>query len=112
MFELLDGGTTSGGTARIKVVGIGGGGGNALNTMISYNLQGVDFMAANTDNQALGASSAPIKLQLGQETTKGLGAGANPDVGKKATMETRDVLRSHMEGADMIFITAGLGGGT
>jgi cell division protein FtsZ len=109
MFELSDIGNT---TAKIKVIGIGGGGGNALNTMISYNLKGVDFIAANTDAQALGASSASIKLQLGMDTTKGLGAGANPEVGKKATMETRDILLSHLEGADMVFITAGLGGGT
>ena len=106
MFELSDIGNT---VAKIKVIGIGGGGGNALNTMISYNLQGVDFIAANTDAQALGASSASIKLQLGMDTTKGLGAGANPEVGKKATMETRDILLSHLEGADMVFITAGLG---
>jgi cell division protein FtsZ len=109
MFELSDIGNT---TAKIKVIGIGGGGGNALNTMISYNLVGVDFIAANTDAQALGASSAPVKLQLGLETTKGLGAGANPEIGKKATIETRDILLSHLEGADMVFITAGLGGGT
>lgn len=109
MFEFSDLSDTM---AKIKVIGIGGGGGNALNTMISYNLHGVDFIAANTDNQALGASAAPIKIQLGLDTTKGLGAGANPEVGKKATMETRDILRSHIENADMIFITAGLGGGT
>ena len=110
MFELTDPGTAS--TAKIKVIGIGGGGGNAVNTMIAYNLQGVDFITANTDTQALGASSSPVKIQLGAEVTKGLGAGANPDVGKRAAMEAKELLRQHMEGADMVFITAGLGGGT
>jgi cell division protein FtsZ len=80
--------------------------------MIAYNLQGVDFITANTDTQALGASSSPVKIQLGAEVTKGLGAGANPDVGKRAAMEAKELLRQHMEGADMVFITAGLGGGT
>jgi cell division protein FtsZ len=110
MFELTDPAKTI--SARIKVVGVGGGGGNAVNTMIAYNLQGVDFIAANTDTQALGASSAPIKIQLGAQVTKGLGAGANPEVGKMAAMETKDLMRQHLEGADMVFITAGLGGGT
>ncbi len=110
MFELTDLSTTS--TARIKVIGIGGGGGNAVNTMISYSLQGVDFIVANTDTQALGASASPIKIQLGAEVTKGLGAGANPDIGRQAATETRDNIREHLEGADMVFITAGLGGGT
>ncbi|HNY72508.1 MAG TPA: cell division protein FtsZ, partial [Syntrophales bacterium] len=82
MFELTDLSTTN--TARIKVIGIGGGGSNAVNTMISYNLQGVDFIVANTDTQALGASTSPIKIQLGSEVTKGLGAGANPEVGRQA----------------------------
>lgn len=110
MFELTDPGAAS--TAKIKVIGIGGGGGNAVNTMIAYNLQGVDFITANTDMQALGSSASPVKIQLGAEATKGLGAGANPEVGKRAAMEAKDVLKQHMEGADMIFITAGLGGGT
>ncbi len=110
MFELTD--LSSINTARIKVVGIGGGGGNAVNTMISYNLQGVNFIVANTDTQALGASASPVKIQLGAEVTKGLGAGANPDVGRQAATETRDIIREHLEGADMVFITAGLGGGT
>ncbi len=110
MFELPDpAGMCS---AKIKVIGIGGGGGNAVNTMISYDLKGVDFITANTDAQALGASSAPIKIQLGAEITKGLGAGSDPSVGKKAAMETRDLIREHLEGADMVFVTAGLGGGT
>lgn len=110
MFELSDPVTSE--TAKIKVIGIGGGGGNAVNTMISYNLRGVDFMVANTDAQALGASLSPVKIQLGVEVTKGLGAGSNPEMGKKAALETRDVLRGYLEGADMVFITAGLGGGT
>ncbi len=110
MFELSD--PVASATAKIKVIGIGGGGGNAVNTMISYNLRGVDFMVANTDSQALGASLSPIKIQLGAEVTKGLGAGSNPETGKKAALETRDVLRGYLEGADMVFITAGLGGGT
>jgi cell division protein FtsZ len=99
-------------SAKIKVIGIGGAGGNAVNTMISYNLKGVDFIAANTDAQALGASSSPIKIQIGAEVTKGLGAGSNPDVGRRSAIETKDLLRNSVEGADMVFITAGLGGGT
>ncbi|MCK9196529.1 MAG: cell division protein FtsZ [Syntrophales bacterium] len=110
MFELTELSTAN--TARIKVIGIGGGGGNAVNTMISYDLKGVDFIVANTDTQALGASISPIKVQLGAEATKGLGAGANPDVGRQAATETKDRIREHLEGADMVFITAGLGGGT
>jgi cell division protein FtsZ len=110
MFELSDPNMAN--SAKIKVIGIGGAGGNAINTMISYNLRGVDFFAANTDAQALGASLSPTKIQLGAEITKGLGAGSNPDMGKKAALETKDVLSEHIEGADMIFITAGLGGGT
>jgi cell division protein FtsZ len=99
-------------SAKIKVIGIGGAGGNAVNTMISYNLKGVDFISANTDAQALGASSSPIKIQIGVEVTKGLGAGSNPDVGRRSAIETKDLLRNSVEGADMVFITAGLGGGT
>jgi cell division protein FtsZ len=110
MFELID--SVGKNTAKIKVIGIGGGGGNAVNTMISYDLQGVHFIAANTDTQALGSASAPIKIHLGAETTKGLGAGANPDIGKKAAEEAKEALREHLDGADMVFITAGLGGGT
>ncbi|HQK47914.1 MAG TPA: cell division protein FtsZ [Syntrophales bacterium] len=112
MFELLDGGTASSGTARIKVVGIGGGGGNALNTMIHCNLLGVDFIAANTDAQALRASLAPIKVQLGNDVTRGLGAGSDPEVGKRAAIETMDSVKTALAGADMVFITCGLGGGT
>lgn len=109
MFE-LDG--NGGNSAKIKVVGIGGGGGNAVNTMISYKLEGVDFIVANTDLQALAASLSPTKIQLGAEITKGLGAGSDPDVGKRAALESMDVIRNTLEGADMVFVTAGLGGGT
>ena len=109
MFELVEHVSLG---ARIKVIGIGGGGGNAVNTMISYSLRGVDFMVANTDAQALSSSLSPVKLQLGAEVTKGLGAGSNPDIGKRAALETKDLLREQLEGADMVFITAGLGGGT
>lgn len=98
--------------AVIKVFGVGGGGGNAINTMIEEGLQGVEFIAANTDAQALGRNLAPLKLQLGARLTKGLGAGANPDVGRDAALEDRDLLRESLAGADMVFITAGLGGGT
>ena len=110
MFELSDRDLVS--TAKIKVIGIGGAGGNAVNTMISYNLRGVDFIAANTDAQALGASASAIKIQLGAEVTKGLGAGSDPDIGRQAALETREMLRENLQGSDMIFITAGLGGGT
>jgi len=110
MFELSESGNLS--SAKIKVIGIGGGGGNAINTMISSNLKGVDFIVANTDAQALGQSLAPVKIQLGEEVTRGLGAGSNPDVGKKAAMEAKDLIREQIEGADMVFVTAGQGGGT
>src|SRR5438067_12184471 len=98
--------------ARIKVVGIGGGGGNAVNTMINAGLPGVEFIAANTDAQALRSNLSPIKVQLGEKITKGLGAGANPGVGKKAAEEDMEKIREYLEGSDMIFITAGMGGGT
>jgi len=98
--------------AKVKIIGIGGGGNNALNTMISYELSGVDFIAANTDAQALAANMAPMKLQLGENLTKGLGAGANPEVGRKAALEDVEKIREALKGADMVFITAGLGGGT
>ncbi|MBN2255603.1 MAG: cell division protein FtsZ [Deltaproteobacteria bacterium] len=110
MFELFDAGKEN--DAKIKVVGVGGGGGNAVNMMISYDLNGVDFIAANTDSQALAASQSPIKIQLGAEITRGLGAGSDPDVGKRSAIESRDMIRDHLSGADMVFITAGLGGGT
>ncbi|MGB9698612.1 MAG: cell division protein FtsZ [Thermodesulfobacteriota bacterium] len=98
--------------ANLKVIGIGGGGCNAVNTMIQASLQGVEFIGANTDAQALAACQAPLKIQLGAKLTKGLGAGANPEVGKNATLEDKDRLREILMGADMVFITAGLGGGT
>ncbi len=111
MFELVKGSAKSN-TAKIKVIGIGGGGGNAVNMMMTYNLKGVDFIVANTDSQAMVASKAPIKVQLGEEITKGLGAGSDPEVGKKAAIESQDKLRELLDGADMVFVTAGLGGGT
>ncbi len=98
--------------AKIKVIGVGGGGGNAINTMIEHRFDGVEFIAANTDVQALKASKAPVKVHLGANLTKGLGAGANPEIGKNAAIEAKDTIVSVLEGADMVFITAGLGGGT
>jgi len=98
--------------AKVKIIGIGGGGNNAINTMISYDLSGVDFIAANTDAQALAANQAPMKLQLGATLTKGLGAGANPEIGRKAALEDVEMIREALKGSDMVFITAGLGGGT
>jgi cell division protein FtsZ len=98
--------------ARIKVIGVGGGGGNAVNRMIDANMEGVEFIAANTDVQALKLSKAPVKLQLGVRLTSGLGAGANPDVGRMAALEDSEKIIEALEGADMVFVTAGLGGGT
>jgi cell division protein FtsZ len=98
--------------AKIKVVGVGGGGGNALNTMILAGLTGVDFIAANTDCQALQHNRAPTKIQLGAMVTKGLGAGANPEIGRQAALEDREKIAAALEGADMVFVTAGMGGGT
>jgi cell division protein FtsZ len=98
--------------ARIKVIGVGGGGGNAVNRMIAARLAGVEFIAANTDVQALKLSQAPVKLQLGVRLTSGLGAGANPDVGRRAALEDSEKIIEALEGADMVFVTAGLGGGT
>jgi len=98
--------------AKVKIIGIGGGGNNALNTMISYQLSGVEFVAANTDAQVMAANMAPIKLQLGENLTKGLGAGANPEIGRKAALEDIEKIREALKGSDMVFITAGLGGGT
>jgi cell division protein FtsZ len=98
--------------ARIKVIGVGGGGGNAVNTMIQSGMPGVDFIAANTDAQALAANLATVKIQLGTAITKGLGAGANPAIGRDAAHEDAEVIRQLLEGADMVFITAGMGGGT
>ncbi len=98
--------------AKIKVIGVGGGGGNAVNRMIAAKLEGVEFMAANTDLQALQASKAPLKIQLGAKLTKGLGAGANPEVGRAAALEDTEKIIEALEGADMVFVTTGLGGGT
>src|SRR6266704_2774744 len=98
--------------ARIKVIGVGGGGGNAVNRMIDAGMDGIEFIVANTDLQALRMSRAPMKIQLGVKLTNGLGAGANPEVGRKAALEDSDKIIEAMEGADMIFVTTGLGGGT
>lgn len=98
--------------AVIKVIGVGGGGGNAINTMIESGLTGVEFVAANTDVQALQSNLAPVKIQLGRELTKGLGAGANPDVGRDAALEDKAIIQEVLSGADMVFVTAGMGGGT
>jgi len=99
-------------SAKIKVVGCGGGGGNAVNNMIQSALKGVEFIVANTDGQDINKSLADKKLQIGERLTKGLGAGANPDIGREAAMESIDAIRDQVSGADMIFITAGMGGGT
>jgi cell division protein FtsZ len=99
-------------TARIKVIGVGGGGGNAVNTMVAGRLEGVEFIAANTDVQALAANRASVKLQLGKGASRGLGAGANPEVGRQAALEAREEIAAALEGADMVFVTAGMGGGT
>ena len=99
-------------SAKIKVVGVGGGGGNAINTMIECNIGGIDFIVANTDAQALRLSKAPEKMQIGGQLTKGLGAGANPNVGRDAAMEDRAKLAEILRGSDMVFIAAGMGGGT
>lgn len=98
--------------ADIKVIGVGGGGNNAINRMIDAGLKGVEFIAVNTDAQALFISKADRKIQIGEKLTKGLGAGANPEVGKKAAEESRDDIKKALQGADMVFVTAGMGGGT
>jgi cell division protein FtsZ len=109
MFELMD---THSQNAVIKVIGVGGGGGNAINHMLTGDIEGVDFICANTDAQALRNSEVRTLLQLGSDITKGLGAGANPDIGRQAALEDRDRLEEVLTGADMVFITAGMGGGT
>ncbi|HHJ80097.1 MAG TPA: cell division protein FtsZ [Candidatus Tenderia electrophaga] len=109
MFELMDTYTQN---AVIKVLGVGGGGGNAVEHMVAGNIDGVDFIAANTDAQALKKSSAKTVLQLGTNFTKGLGAGADPEIGRKSALEDRERIMEMIEGADMLFITAGMGGGT
>lgn len=111
MFELMEG-SQQGNSAVIKVVGVGGGGGNAVEHMVAENIDGVEFICANTDAQALKASNAKIHIQLGDELTKGLGAGANPQIGREAAEEDREHIREILTGADMVFITAGMGGGT
>ncbi|MEW9501388.1 cell division protein FtsZ [Jeotgalibacillus marinus] len=98
--------------ATIKVIGVGGGGNNAVNRMIEHGVQGVEFIAVNTDAQALNLSKAEIKMQIGGKLTRGLGAGANPEVGKKAAEESREQIEEAIKGADMVFVTAGMGGGT
>ena len=108
-FEFSDAGSQS---AVIKVIGIGGGGGNAVEHMLCENIEGVDFICANTDAQALRNANAPITMQLGEEITKGLGAGANPEIGKQAAYSDRERIQAVLAGADMVFITAGMGGGT
>jgi cell division protein FtsZ len=110
MFELVD--TYSETNAVIKVMGFGGGGGNAVEHMLSANLDGVDFVCTNTDAQALKNSSARTVLQIGSSITKGLGAGANPDIGRQAALEDRDRIAELLDGSDMVFLTAGMGGGT
>ena len=109
MFELADDATHN---ARILVMGIGGGGGNAVEHMMVENIEGVDFICANTDAQALGRSSARLLIPLGEAMTKGLGAGADPEVGRQAAEENQDKIREVLKGADMVFLTAGMGGGT
>ena len=109
MFELMDAYSQN---AVIKVVGVGGGGGNAVNHMLNANIEGVDFICANTDAQALKNSEVRTLLQLGSNITKGLGAGANPSVGRDAAMEDKERIQETLQGADMVFITAGMGGGT
>ena len=109
MFEFVD---TDNQAAVIKVIGVGGGGGNAVQHMLSGSIEGVEFICANTDAQALNNSTAKTSLQLGRSITKGLGAGADPEVGRQAALEDRDRIMDLLEGADMVFITAGMGGGT
>lgn len=109
MFELVDSAPQS---AVIKVIGVGGGGGNAVQHMLKKNVEGVDFIAANTDSQALKNLQAKTILQMGSDLTKGLGAGANPDIGRQAAIEDRERIAESLSGADMVFITAGMGGGT
>ncbi len=109
MFELMDGHNA---TACIKVVGVGGGGGNAVGQMVTSGIQGVDFICANTDAQALKTAKVKTGIQIGTGITKGLGAGANPEIGRQAAQEDRERIQDVIEGADMLFITAGLGGGT
>lgn len=98
--------------ANIKVIGVGGGGNNAVNRMIESGVQGVDFIVANTDLQVLNKSKAPVKIQIGTDLTNGLGAGANPQIGKEAALENKNEIEEALKGADMVFVTCGMGGGT
>jgi cell division protein FtsZ len=109
MFELNE---EASAPAKIKVIGIGGGGSNAINSMIQAHVEGVEFIVANTDMQALSSSPAPTRIQLGSQLTKGLGAGSNPEIGKRAALEDLDRIAEILDGADMVFVTAGMGGGT
>ena len=111
MFE-LEKSQTAGNLACIKVIGVGGGGGNAVNRMIAANVEGIEFIVANTDAQALELSKAPTKIQLGGKLTRGLGAGGNPEVGCKSAEESKEELVQALKGADLVFVTAGMGGGT
>jgi cell division protein FtsZ len=109
MFELMDGASQN---AVIKLIGVGGGGGNAVTHMVRSNIDGVEFICANTDSQALKTVPAKVSLQIGENITKGLGAGANPEIGRQAALEDRERIQEVIEGTDMLFITAGMGGGT
>jgi cell division protein FtsZ len=110
MFEIID--EVRGHGAKIKVIGVGGAGSNAINNMIASNLHGVEFIAVNTDMQALETSLASVKVQIGANLTRGLGAGSNPEIGREAALEDSALISEHLEGSDMVFITAGMGGGT
>ncbi|MFA6056420.1 MAG: cell division protein FtsZ, partial [Thermodesulfovibrionales bacterium] len=110
MFEIID--EVRGHGAKIKVIGVGGAGSNAINNMIASNLHGVEFIAVNTDMQALETSLASVKVQIGANLTRGLGAGSNPQIGREAALEDSALISEHLEGSDMVFITAGMGGGT
>ena len=96
--------------AIIKVIGVGGGGNNTVNRMIEHGVQGIEFIAVNTDAQALNLSKAEVKIQIGEKSARGLGAGANPEVGKKAAEESKEQIKAALQGADMVFVTAGMGG--
>ena len=111
MFEIVNENIKREG-ARIKVIGVGGAGGNAVQTMIASQLSGVDFISANTDMQALEKNKSDVKIQLGEKLTRGLGAGANPDIGRQAAIESCEIIAETLENVDMVFITAGMGGGT
>jgi len=109
---MLEFDTNTDSLATIKVIGVGGGGSNAVNRMIEDGVRGVEFIAVNTDAQALNLSKADIKMQIGAKLTRGLGAGANPEIGKKAAEESKEQIEEVLRGADMVFVTAGMGGGT